>query len=260
MASKAKVAVLRDLQRQSGKIVQAFYQKGGFRIELDKQLQATTGKRSQEKARAHVKDAVKAIKDQLDSGIGGARTSSSRRDIKKGARYSPVSGNIYVTGASFGGINYKFFWEQLSPSTIVKKRGSAGAGTFWKFKGSGFSNSLSAFAKGTRVPRINSKVKVVDISKRRASRLDATRIDFTVTTTFGKMNFPFDELVRRPLITGEYSDTPLGSSGNGPSSIFSYLEHGVPGEGGWRIPPRPWIGAVSAEIGKVMFKNLSKSN
>lgn len=220
------------------KILLQAKQGGGFRKQIDSELKRTAGARSKKIARGHVVEAVEGIKDVLQNGL------------------TNPSGNIRLSGIHIGNIRYSYNWEQLKASTIARKikQGSPGANKLWLDTG-----DLRRIGATMNAPSVKVKTTAVGLDSRRANKKDPERIDFEVELTFGAMSFPFDQLVRRPLITGDANvDIPELDPEDG-GSIFYYMEYGVSNSGRSRstnVPARPWVRGVSAAVGDRMFFNL----
>lgn len=228
-------------------------QDGRFLIEVDRKLTATVGRTRKHIAESHFKEAIAGIQRIFRSGINAAQT----------------SGSLTLSGVSLGRVTYNYTWEKLSQKTLDRKAKQevVGSGKFWLDRG-GVNDprgrqGLTELADTMSPPKISMHVDVEGIDGRRANKKDPDRIDFTVNLTFGDMNFPFDQLVRRPLITGDRkADGPLEAEGDGSKEdVFIYLETGfktrAKGAGAAKsVPARPWIRSISAKVGEQMFDNL----
>lgn len=227
-------------------------QNGRFRIEVDRQLTAGVGRTRKSIAQNHFKEAIAGIQKILRSGIKASQT----------------SGSLAINGISVGNVTYNYSWKELSPKTLArkKKRQAPGAGKFWLDYGGNNDprgrQGLREIAQTMRPPKISMNVNLEGIDDRRANKKDPDRIDFTVNLTFGEMDFPFDQLVRRPLITGDSeADGDPEAYGDGEKEdVFIYLETGFTSRGkgdkASYVPARPWIRSISAEVGEQMFYNL----
>jgi len=237
-------------------------QDGRFRIEVNKQLKNTVGKNRKHVAEEFMKEAVQGIQGKLRKGLSGAKSSVTKAQAKdpKGNVFGPVEMSVTLNGISLGNVRYGTNWSQLSAATIWRKQYHPGSGKFWKdYSGEDGRVGLADLAASMKAPKVSTHTEVVDISTRRATKKDADKIDFTVTLKFGSMGFPFDELVRRPLITGEVDAEHSTPTGNEKENVFYYLEFGVEDSGHLKnvdIPARPWIRSLSALVGERMFDAL----
>jgi len=226
-------------QAAKEKILLSAKQNGGFRVAVDSAIKRTAGARSKSIAQGHVVEAVEGIKDVLQNGI------------------TSPTGSIHLSGIHIGDVRYSYSWDQLANVTIKRKikQDSPGKNKLWLDTG-----DIRKISASMAPPTVKVKTKAVGLDSRRANKKDPERIDFEVELTFGNMNFPFDQLVRRPLITGDINvDVPDLDPEDG-GSIFYYMEYGVTGSGRTRstnVPARPWVRGVSAAVGDRMFFNLT---
>jgi len=259
-------------QKNQEKLVALAKQEGGFRIALDKELQRTVGRTSKSIATKTLEEGVRGIRDRMRKGISGARSSVSKNDLKN--KNSNDSSYVAVTisfrGLYLGDVSYSTSFQQLSKWTVWRKRNHDGKGKFWKDYGSAGQDSrgrptIESLAETLKPPKVTSRAFEESLDSRRANKKDPMRIDFSVELSFGNMNFPFDELVRRPLITGNV-DSGRSSASKGRSSdkesVLFHLEYGTKGgrtESGKATPPvpaRPWIRYVSGQVGDNLFDNI----
>ena len=235
----ARVTIRWGELRDSGQIAVVAAQSGRFLKEVNTQLKNGFGKERHDIAAEYAQDAVNTVKRILKEGIEGAEATSGR-----------VQGVVYPIGPrgkSAEGYSYSF--KHLAKSTRRQKRKYFGTSDrFWAYTG-----ELASFASSSlKPPKIRYHTEVYSDTVRRQGTRE-TRIDFEVELTFDEMNFPFDDLVRRPLVEGEeYSgDITLEGTGAGNAMKIAALEGGNS-----RMPARPWVRGVSAEIGKAMFNEL----
>jgi len=253
---------LYDTRNQEQILIEA-KQDGAFRVEVNKQLKNTVGRTRKHIAESHMKEAVIGIKKILRNGISGARKTVTKKAASQGL--DSVSGKISISGISLGSVKYNYHWQQLSPHTIWNKMGEPGSGKFWLDTGGPDRRGrpgLREIAASMKAPKVTMHTSITDLATRRANKKNPNKIDFAVTLEFGKMDFPFDELVRRPLITGN-DDAVINHSGNDrdKENVFYHLEYGATvseynDRRGFEVPARPWIRGVSAKVGEQMFYNL----
>jgi hypothetical protein len=250
-------------QRNQEQILIEAKQNGRFLLEVNKQLKHTVGQTRKHIAESHMREAVTGIQKILSQGIKGARKTVTKKAASKGL--DPVSGKIKISGVSLGAVQYSYHWQQLSPHTIWNKVGEPGSGKFWLDTGGPDRRGrpgLREIAASMRAPKVSMSTSITGLKARRADKKNPDKIDFAVTLEFGKMDFPFDELVRRPLITGD--DDAVVSSTLGrldKENVFFNLEFGATvsdynDRSGFDVPARPWIRGVSAKVGEQMFYNL----
>lgn len=231
-------------EENEASIMQQAYQSAGFRKVVNTQLKNGFGRRKKRIAEQYVHQAIDTIKHYIRSGIGVAGAGGD-------------SGTITGIGLKASGAAYTYSFHDLAPSTIKRKAkyNRAGRGKFWKdrgYKWSGTGDTLSQAIESFKYPTITHETQLVGLELRKGP----DRIDFELIIRLEKMGDPFDDLVRRPMITG---DGPEGGTvGNDdPLSVLSHLEMGFHHYKAGYIEGRPWISGFSAEIGNVMFDDLN---
>jgi len=264
----AKTGTIIDVSSIDEKVKVAVKQNGRFLKVLDTGLQRTAALNSQKIAQNSADALVRGIKHHLARGIRGARGSITRKEVKAyndghGGTLAPVSVKMGLNGKYIRHVEYQTIFPQLSPNTIWRKTKHPGRGKFWKdyaHSGDGRGRpGLTEIAAGMKAPKISADVEEISVGTRRANKNDPLRIDFVVSLRFGNMDFPFDELVRRPLISGKVSDeAPEGRGGK--EDVFIHLEFGATAVNfsadGAEIPARPWIRGLSANVGTQMLNAI----
>lgn len=221
-------------------IVVAAAQSGRFLKEVNAQLKNGFGRNRHNVAQNFSNEAIANVKRLLRRGFPGAGRYSKD--------YQPAESvvNVTASGIQIGTVSFSTVWEQLAKSTVRQKRKNFGHGRYWVDK-----RNLADYANSVRPSKVTYTTRVFTDDIRRQGDKD-TRLDFEVVLTFGEMDFPFDDLVRRPLVEGEYSEA-ISDTGTfaGNTMKLAALEYG-----NYRQPERPWIRQMSAEIGKAMFDEL----
>lgn len=223
-------------EENSDKIVLSAYNSAGFRKEVNRQLKAGFGRSRANLAQSYVNEAISTIKDKLRTGL-------DRRGV------------IESGGLRLGGVSYSYSFVDLAESTKKAKRKRIGAGKFWLDRGQTYRGvmSLRAAAAAIRTPKISYSTQVVGVDRRRGP----DRIDFELTLRLSEMDYPLDEMVRRPLLSGEAPDAISGDYSGGKLDVLAILEFGAMSAGsGADTPERPWISGFAAEVGNVMFDDL----
>lgn len=238
-------------ERNEEKIVVSAFQSERFLKVVNKQLKDGFGRKTQRIAQNHVTQAIRNIQQVLGTGISGATSG------KKFVSAQDVDGSTMKVGVDF---------PPLTPKTLGEKRrrNSLGKGKFWLDRGKKHKGreSLRDIAGSINVPKVTYKTKIAPLTLRKAGK--GSRVDFTVKLEFDEMNFPFDDMVRRPLIAGgEYTaESEIDSSGpDDKSLVFVYLEYGVGGDrqGRGSIKARGFIRQMSAKLGERMFDRINSN-
>lgn len=218
-------------------IVLSAFQSAGFRKEVDRQLKNGFGRNRASLAQRYVNEAVDTIKKNLKKGLDR-------------------SGSIEGSGLHVGGVTYNYSFQDLAKSTKKAKKGRIGAGKFWLDHGRPYKDrdSLRDAIADVNPPKITYETKIVGLDRRRGP----DRIDFEMTMSLSEMVYPLDEMVRRPLLTGEAPDGVSGRYEGTKLDVLAILEFGATNAGryGADIPARPWISGFAAEVGNVMFDDL----
>lgn len=266
----AKTLTVQDVTSQlkgsKGRILVEAKQDGRFLKKLDQQLQKGLGVRTQKIAQNSADALVRGIKHHLSRGIKGARGTITKKQVYDhnanggSDALAPVSVKMGLNGKYIRRIEYRTTFPQLSPTTIWRKQQHPGRGRFWKdYAHSGDSRGrpgLTEIAAGMKSPKVTARIKTNSLEARRANQKDPYKVDFVVSLGFGNMDFPFDQLVRRPLISGKVSDDPPEARG-GKEDVFIHLEFGATtdnfGHDLSEIPARPWIRGLSANVGTQML-------
>lgn len=219
-------------------IVLSAYNSVGFRREVNRQLKNGFGRSRANLAQGYVSEAIQTIKNKLNTGLN-------------------QSGAIDGDGFHLGGVSYSYSFVDHTIATKRAKKNRIGAGKFWLDWGKPNKRGvepLRAAMSSIRPPKVRYSTEVVGVDRRRGP----DRIDFEMTIGLSEMDYPLDEMVRRPLITGEATDAISGDYSGAKLDVLAILEYGAYGSGlyGVDIPERPWISGFAAEVGNVMFDDL----
>ncbi len=233
--AKIRFGELYSEENQQSILISAF-QSAGFRTEVNSQLNNGFGRDRANIVRGFVADAISLIKDQLKTGLD-------------------QSGGIQSFGSSAAGASYSYSFEDLAESTIKKKRGRLGADSFWLDWGEDRKGrkALMNSMNSVHNPKVTHDTRLVGLDLRHGP----DRIDFEINIEIKKMISPLDDLVRRPLMTGEVSEA-YSTGDNGKLNVLAFLDFGTKsGRGKSKgMPARPWINEMSATIGNLMFEEL----
>jgi hypothetical protein len=211
------------------------YQSAGFRREVNSQLKNGFGANRANIARGFVEDAIAIIKENLKVGL-------------------EQSGTVESFGIHAGGASYSYYFDDLAESTKKKKRGRIGENKFWLDWGGDHPRvSLMDAMNAVHTPKVTHSTRLVGLDLRKGP----DRIDFEINIEIKKMISPLDDLVRRPLMTGEVSEA-YSTGDNGKLNVLAFLDFGTKsGRGKSKgMPARPWINEMSATIGNLMFEEL----
>lgn len=261
---KQKTGTVVDVSTIDDQVKVAVRQNGRFLKVLDKELQNTAGYNSQKIAQDSADALIRGIKHHMARGIKGAKSTVTRKQVREDDTvFAPVSVRMGLNGKYIKHVEYSTVFPQLTPTTIWRKLSHPGRGRFWKdyaHSGDGRGRpGLTELAAGMKSPKVTSDIDDISIDVRRANKKDPLKVDFVVSLGFGRMDFPFDQLVRRPLISGKVSDeAPEGRGGK--EDVFIHLEFGATavnfGGNEHPIPARPWIRGLSANVGIQMLNAI----
>ena len=227
------------------KIVVSAFQSERFLKIVNKQLKEGAGRRARGIAKSHVNQAVRNLQQVLQSGITGA--SGGKRKVTA----HDVDGSSMPVTVSF---------PPLTASTLKTKNSRIGKGKFWLDRGNYHKGrqSLRDIAASVNPPRVTYTTNIAPLTLRKSGK--GSRVDFTVTLKFDEMNFPFDDLVRRPLVRGEADDfLSEYPDSDEKSSVFVYLEYGTLNPSRGSIQPRGFIRGMSAKLGERMFDRINSN-
>lgn len=182
----------------------------------------------------HYRGAVKTLSNTLREGISNS-SGSTARGMNKLTVTSAATGEQITIPVRFAALHpkYRSFKRNHFPQSENK---------FWRLSGDLAAN-VAAVA-----PR-KSKAK---ISFTRGTRRSS--IPFDVIVTLKRLPPPLDDLIRRSMIAGE---AQAAGTGRLKFAKIDYLE-GV-GEGS-KSRSRPFIGRLSAQLGRAMLKDLKNFN
>ena len=232
------------------KIIVKASQSGRFLKVVNNKLKSTVATEKHEVVQNYFNDAIRSIKEVLSEGIDGASTNA------RYSTYIPGTSRVFIEGSGSKGrlASFSRGFQDLAYSTIKAKARHGGSGLFYRMKG-----ELAGAMATVQPPKVRYDTYVYSDNTRRKGSVD-TRVDFKITMKVGDIGFPFDDMVRRPMLSrSEYDAVPPTGHVANKTWVLTALEFGMEIEGRHgtiNIPPRPWIVKLSATLGEHMFDRL----
>ena len=206
----------------------------GFKSAVSGKIQDSVLSKLTARVDKHYNGAVKTLANTLSQGISNS-SGNTARGMNKLTVTSAATGEKIVVPVKFAALHpkYRKFKRNMYPGTENR---------FWRLSGDLASQVASV------APR-KSKAKV---SFTRGTRRSS--IPFDVIVTLKRLPPPLDDLIRRSMIAGE---AQAAGTGRLKFAKISYLE-GVGQASSSRS--RPFIGRLSAQLGRAMLKDLKNFN
>lgn len=240
MATKLKLN-LRSLREDL-----ALHLHGSFTLnkKIDREMIAPTVARTGRIVHETFEAAVQNVKEVLKGGVGDAD--------------SPLNAIGIVTGGgATAGLHLRPGWSPLSAKYARhKEKTGHGAGVFHRYKG----KMYQSYA-GMRAPTVSATHDTKETSPGKGRKRE---ISFRVKVTAGRMIFPLDELVRRPLLLGrkglvDPSDVAGEGDSEGQNRLLA-LERGIIRTSSTGTdasqPPRPFLNAMSIKLNSRMRQRI----
>lgn len=206
--------------------------------------------------------AQKALSKRLEGRLNSIVTSSVKSALGNlrqiysegvGSAEAPMHSLTYrIAGADWNEWHtLRVRWPALSEKYLESKQDFPGEGSFMLFEG-----DLGSAIFGVGVPPVESDVHVDKVTPVQG-RKRLKEITFRASVSVGKMRFPLDDLVRRPLILGKKAPQPAWPHGKlkMPLREMVYLEGGTT-----RAPARPFIRSMSLRIHDSMRSEIYSVN
>ncbi len=263
--ARVATATLNEFVLRGGRgeevLLAAARRKGGFTIAIERQLRRTVLDNSKRIARKHTQAAVQSVRQNMMFGFGGAQAYAAKSE--KSASTESVSVNVQTVSPDGEPVRFANpLFRQLHPSTVRAKASNPGRGKFWQHYGSrgvdaAGRETFYQIASGLSAPKVYGTTRVLAESERREFRNSPNRIDFMVGLSVGPMQYQFEELVRRPLISGQErygGKFKLRGRRASKENVIVYLELGA--DGRRYVPARPWIRDLSATFGRRLYQKL----